>query len=68
MLTKKIKVVEEEVYFYGEHGPYNSPEEALEGAIMQHTCFKELLVRDFLDDKELLIALGEWAREETKDD
>jgi len=68
MLTKKVKLVEEVVYFYGEKGPYKRPEKALEAAIMEHTCYKELFVREFLEDKKLLIALGDWAKEETKDD
>ena len=68
MLTKKTKtVVIEEYYFCGE-GPYKSEIEAIAKAVRSHCIYDgEIILSDFLNDKELLIALGEWAKQENKD-
>ena len=63
MLTKKTKTVEVDTYFFNGGGPYDTPKAAVEGALQKHLYYDDKLsVEDFLNDKELLIALGEWAK------
>ena len=63
MLTKKIETVEVETYFFNGEGPYETEIEAFKSALSKHLYYNNsLVVEDFLEDKELLIALGEWAK------
>ena len=65
MLTKETEtyLVDKEVYYYKDNGPYETAKAAMEDALQKHLYYDNMLnVEDFLDDKELLIALGEWAK------
>ena len=63
MLTKETKTVEVDTYFFNGDGPYDTPKAALESALEKHIYYGDSLnVEGFLNDKELLIALGEWAK------
>jgi hypothetical protein len=67
MLTKETKTAE--VYFFKGKGPYESEQCALESYLMsKHTYYSDrhLNLESLFSDKEFLIALGEWAKEETK--
>ena len=69
MLTKETEtyLVDKEVYYYKDNGPYETARAAMEDAVSAHTTLSYggtvVLSKDkFLDDKELLIALGDWAK------
>ena len=63
MLTKKKVMVETYSYFFNGEGPYETETEAVEVALSKHLYYdNNLHVEDFLNDKKLLIALGEWAK------
>ena len=63
MLTKKTKTVEVETYFFNGEGPYETEIEAFGDALSKHIYYDSTLDGEgFLEDKELLIALGEWAK------
>jgi hypothetical protein len=64
MLTKVTKTVEVEEYYLNGQGPYESENAALEAGVLEHCNYNgEISICYFLNDKELLIALGEWAKE-----
>tara|TARA_R100000544_G_C2206979_1_gene49848 strand:- start:39 stop:248 length:210 start_codon:yes stop_codon:yes gene_type:complete len=67
MLTKKTKTILVETYSFGGYGPYDSAELAFRDAVDKHIDYDGDLDDSFLQDKELLIALGEWAKQEIKD-
>lgn len=63
MLTKKIETVKKYTYYFNGTGPYSTPEEAVKDSLERHLYYDSTLdVEGFLEDKELLIALGEWAK------
>jgi hypothetical protein len=63
MLTKKTKTIEIETYFFNGQGPYDTEMEAVEVSLSKHLYYNDRLsIEDFLNDKELLIWLGEWAK------
>jgi hypothetical protein len=63
MLTKETKTVEVETYFFDGQGPYETEMEAVEVMLSKHLYYNDrLAIEDFLNDKKLLISLGEWAK------
>ena len=69
MLTKETETVEVHTYFFKGKGPFKSEQDALEGYLLEeHTFYGDLQLDldGLLSDKEFLITLGEWAKEETK--
>ena len=71
MLTKEIEIetVEIHKYFLKGKGPYESEHDALQDYLVdKHTYYGELQLDldSLFSDKEFLITLGEWAKEETK--
>ena len=68
MLTKETKTVEVHAYFFKGKGPYESEQGALEDYLVdKHTFYGDLQLdlAGLFSDKEFLITLGEWAKEET---
>ena len=63
MLFKSTKTVQVTTYFFGSYGPFDSAEEAFHAAVSGHIYYDGELADSFIQDKELLIALGDWAKE-----
>ena len=68
MLTKETKTVELHTYFFKGKGPYDSEKMALESYLFSNHTYQSghLNLNSLFSDKEFLITLGEWAKEETK--
>jgi hypothetical protein len=69
MLTKETHTVEVESYFFKGEGPYHSGQSALETYLVEKHMRRDQMRLDFdslFADKEFLITLGDWAKEETK--
>ena len=69
MLTKETETVEVHKYFFNGRGPYESEQDALQDYLVdKHTYYGEMQLDldGLFSDKEFLIILGEWAKEETK--
>ena len=64
MLNKETKTTEVVEFYLDGYGPYKTAEDAFEFLIRHRYGFYEggIDVDELLKDKELLIALGEWAK------
>jgi len=64
-LIKSTETIEVHTYFLNGEGPYKSIQDALESCLVDnHTCYSDqhLDTASLFADKELLIAMGEWAK------